>query len=72
MSLSVFEEGGSGSEQFKECPPLSPTVLWFVNEQQKQKKIKNKTKQKKVFLRKGILKYAANLQENTHPEVQFQ
>ena len=25
-----------------------------------------------VFLRKGILKYAANLQENTHAEVRVQ
>ena len=25
-----------------------------------------------VFLRKGVLKYATNLQENTHAEVPFQ
>ena len=59
--------------------PLQSCDSWMVvkenpnRKQQKKKKNKkqNKTK-KKVFLRKGVLKYAANLQENTHPEVQFQ
>ena len=29
--LSVCEEGGSGSEELKKCPPPSRAVLWFVN-----------------------------------------
>ena len=30
---------------------------------------KNRSSPPKVFSRKGVLKYAANLQENTHAEV---
>ena len=58
--------------------PYSPVIrewLWkktqIENNKNKKNKKQNKTKNK-VFLRKGVLKYAANLQENTHPEVQFQ
>ena len=32
----------------------------------------NKIKGTKAATQKGVLKYAANLQDNTHAEVQFQ
>ena len=32
----------------------------------------NRSSHQEVFLGKGVQKYAANLQENTHAEVRFQ
>ena len=42
--MSKCEAGESGNEELKKCYPLSPTVLWFVNNHevkaQREKKIK--------------------------------
>ena len=35
LLLSLCEVGGSGNEESKKCPPLSPAVLWFVNDCEK-------------------------------------
>ena len=36
----MSEAGGSGSEELKECPPPSLSVLWFVKENPDRKKKK--------------------------------
>ena len=48
------------------------TGLWFCNLSGLfSRNVKIRSSRPEVFLRKGVLRYAANLQENAHAEVRF-